>query len=1136
MSVKAIREYGGKKLMSRWISDYTKGEHSYDYKGVLVTPDILDKGKLTWDTILSENPWLQDAKVVAKPDQLIKRRGKAGLLAINKTFEEAKTWIMDRMCKDIQVETVTGQLTHFLIEPMCPHEQSDEYYVCIHSERNHDEILFTHEGGVDIGDVDAKATRMTVSVGEADPDPESIKGVLLWNVPESRQKKLASFISGLFTLYRELHFAYLEINPLVMLDDNKVVPLDLAAKIDETADFLCAQQWGQIDYPAPFGRSDYPEEAYIRELDGKTGASLKLTILNPKGRVWTMVAGGGASVVYADTVADYGFGAELANYGEYSGAPTTEETYQYAKTLLSLMLKSKHPDGKVLIIGGGIANFTDVAQTFTGLIKALNTYAEDIKEGKISIWVRRAGPNYREGLRMIKKCSDENGLGLKVYGPETHITACIPMALGLKEVLPEINLDASNDAQKTADLNPPEPKPDNIDLDLSRFSWNGDNPNYKSPNEMKDEELDLGKFLQNLFGINLDDEEGEKEAKLKRRKSTFISEHNVVTSTRNATCIIYGLQLRAIQGMLDFDHLCLRSKPSVSAIIFPFDGNGYQKFYWGTGEILIPVYTTIKEASEKCPDTSIFINFASFRSVFETSMDCLKNAPNIKTMAIIAEGVPERQSRLIIKEASKLRVGIVGPATVGGIKPGCVRLGNTGGMLDNVVMSKLYRPGSVAYVSKSGGMSNELNNIICRNSNGVYEGVAIGGDRYAGSRFLDHMTRYADNPEVKMLVLLGEVGGVDEYEVVEAVKSGKITKPLIAWCVGTCASCFSTEVQFGHAGAQARGDMETAKAKNAAMKEAGILVPDSFDGLPKLINYVYHELVKAEKIVPFNEPVPPTVPMDYTWAKKLGVVRKPTNFICSISDDRGEECTYGGMKISDVFAKDIGIGGVLSILWFKRLLPPACTTFLEMVLMITADHGPAVSGAHNAIVTARAGKDLISSLVSGMLTIGPRFGGALDDAALFFMNAVDSGLGPKDFVTKMKKENKLIMGIGHRIKSLANPDQRVEIIKKFAKEKFSNHECLNYALAVEQITTKKKANLILNVDGCIAVCFVDMIRSCGAFSKEQANEIINGGCLNGLFVIGRSMGFIGHFLDQNRLKQPLYRHPWDDITYVDPNN
>lgn len=61
-------------------------------------------------------------------------------------------------------------------------------------------------------------------------------------------------------------------------------------------------------------------EVYIRELDSKTGASLKLTILNHAGRIWTMVAGGGASVVYADTISDLGYGNELANYGEYSGS------------------------------------------------------------------------------------------------------------------------------------------------------------------------------------------------------------------------------------------------------------------------------------------------------------------------------------------------------------------------------------------------------------------------------------------------------------------------------------------------------------------------------------------------------------------------------------------------------------------------------------------------------------------------------------------------------------------------------------------------------------------------------------------------------------------------------------------------
>ncbi len=93
-------------------------------------------------------------------------------------------------------------------------------------------------------------------------------------------------------------------------------------------------------WPAPFGRDLTKEEAYIQKLDGSTGASLKLTVLNPEGRIWTMVAGGGASVVYSDAIAAHGYAHELANYGEYSGAPTEGQTYEYAKTISECFFKS----------------------------------------------------------------------------------------------------------------------------------------------------------------------------------------------------------------------------------------------------------------------------------------------------------------------------------------------------------------------------------------------------------------------------------------------------------------------------------------------------------------------------------------------------------------------------------------------------------------------------------------------------------------------------------------------------------------------------------------------------------------------------------------------------------------------------
>jgi ATP citrate (pro-S)-lyase len=583
--------------------------------------------------------------------------------------------------------------------------------------------------------------------------------------------------------------------------------------------------------------------------------------------------------------------------------------------------------------------------------------------------------------------------------------------------------------------------------------------------------------------------------------------------------------------MLDFDFICKREVPSVAGVIYPFGGQFVTKMYWGTKETLLPVYQQVEKAVAKHPDVDVVVNFASSRSVYSSTMELLEY-PQFKTIAIIAEGVPERRAREILWKAKEKGVTIIGPATVGGIKPGCFKIGNTGGMMDNIVASKLYRPGSVAYVSKSGGMSNELNNIISHATDGVYEGVAIGGDRYPGTTFIDHILRFQADPKCKIIVLLGEVGGVEEYRVVEAIKQGIVTKPIVAWAIGTVASMLKTEVQFGHAGAMANSDMETASAKNAAMKAAGIHVPETFEDLPELLANVYNDLVKKGTIVPKPEPEVPKIPIDYSWAQELGLIRKPAAFISTISDDRGQELLYAGIPISDVFKEDLGIGGVMSLLWFRRRLPAYAAKFLEMVLMLTADHGPAVSGAMNTIITTRAGKDLISSLVAGLLTIGTRFGGALDGAATEFTNAFDKGLSPRQFVDSMRKQNKLIPGIGHRVKSRNNPDFRVELVKDYVKKNFPSTQLLDYALAVEEVTTSKKDNLILNVDGAIAVSFVDLMRSCGAFTSEETDEYLKNGVLNGLFVLGRSIGLIAHHIDQKRLKTGLYRHPWDDITYL----
>ncbi|KAJ2073333.1 ATP citrate lyase subunit 1 [Coemansia sp. S155-1] len=1144
MSAKAIREYDGKLLLAHYLQQSptmaaTQPTAAFAQPQTRLaqvnlsevnTTDSDDKISAAVEAALSRaeqlNPWLASTKLVAKPDQLIKRRGKSGLLLLNADWAQVKEWIRERAVKEVAVGEISGVLKTFLVEPFVPHPADVEYYVCIQSHRDGDEILFTHEGGVEIGDVDAKALRLQVPIAQPLADSETIAAALLGDIASATQRSaLATFIERLYAVYVDLNFTYLEINPLVVLETGdglpQVVYLDLAAKLDQTAEFESGDKWAKarsdavvygaaaadggpaMDFPAPFGRELSREEAYIQELDAKTGASLKLTILNKDGRIWTMVAGGGASVVYSDAIAALGFASELANYGEYSGAPSEAQTYEYAKTILDLMTRTQRAEGKVLIIGGGIANFTNVATTFKGIIRALKEYRQALIATNVRVFVRRAGPNWQEGLRAMRELGETLGVEIRVYGPETHVTAIVPLALGqatpaavgagfrdsLAKQIPDSTAASSPGTPMTMDASDPLQSQPAVVAPPSSDKPSGvassDKPSWYAP------------------------------------------------FTANTRAIVYGMQPRAVQGMLDFDFICKRAVPSVACMVYPFGGNHVQKFYWGTHETLLPVFASLAEAASQFPDADVVVNFASCRSVFASTAEML-GLPQIRTVAIIAEGVPERHARKLISLAQGAGVTLIGPATVGGIKPGCFKIGNTGGMMDNIASSKLYRAGSVAYVSKSGGMSNELNNIVARTTDGVYEGVAIGGDRYPGTTFLDHMLRYEADPGCKLLLLLGEVGGAEEYKVAEAVRSGRITKPVVAWCIGTCAGLFATEVQFGHAGALANSDCETADAKNAAMRAAGIHVPETFEALPALLNRVYADLVQTGVIVPRAEPEPPKIPIDYAWAQELGLVRKPAAFVSTICDDRGQELLYAGMRISDVFKEDIGIGGVLSLLWFKRRLPAYACKFIEMVLMLTADHGPAVSGAHNTIVTARAGKDLVSALCSGLLTIGDRFGGALDGAADLFSSAYDKGLTPRQFVDSMRKQNKLILGIGHKIKSRTNPDLRVSIITEYAKRHFPTTPILDYARAVEAVTTAKKDNLILNVDGAIGVLFVDLLRHSGAFSREEADEYARIGTLNGLFVLGRSIGFIGHYLDQKRLKQGLYRHPWDDISYLNP--
>ncbi len=433
MAQKAIREYDGKALFAKHWNDYFDG-FNYGFKSVLVTSgqELLDKANE------EGYEWLKNEPLVAKPDMLFGKRGKNGLVLfkVNKpgdvTLEDAAKWIDEKSSEDVTLLSgQKGRLTHFIVEPFTPHTQDQEYYISATTVDEDDVLYMSAEGGMEVEENWDKVVEVKIPINMSDEEIEkAIRANVPKDIPEDKKEAFATFAIQFYKFFRDLHFAYLEINPIVMLDNGEMAILDLVARLDDTAGFLMRDKWGDIEFPTPFGMEDKsPEEEAIAEADSKSGASLKLTILNPKGRIWTMVAGGGASVVYADTIADLAGVEDLANYGEYSGGPTTGETKFYAETIFDLMTRYKDPRGKILIIGGAIANFTDVAKTFTGIIQALEEYADKLKEHGTKIYVRRGGPNYEKGLKDIKEAAERLGLYMEVYGPETHVTDIVRIAL-----------------------------------------------------------------------------------------------------------------------------------------------------------------------------------------------------------------------------------------------------------------------------------------------------------------------------------------------------------------------------------------------------------------------------------------------------------------------------------------------------------------------------------------------------------------------------------------------------------------------------------------------------------------------------------------------------------------------------------
>ena len=334
----------------------------------------------------------EELKYIIKVDQGVKKRGKSGLIRMNVDKSEVNSAVE---------ELAKSGFTQFIAEPIFTHDDNEERYVSFERTREGIKILYSDHGGVFVED-----------------DPTSVKAYVSEDVPLPKD-----FVTHVINVMNAQHFAFVEINPLIVRDGSCIL-LDAAVLVDSAGAYVA--DWNEDDLVD--ARKLMESEKRIAELNDNSPAAFSFRILNANGALWFLLSGGGASITIADETMNQGKADVIANYGEYSGGPSTEETYLYTKQVLSQMLQSTAPK-KALVIAGGVANFTDVKKTFSGIIQALFEVKDDLVKNRVRVFVRRGGPNEKEGLALIKQFLSQNELLGSIHGSEAILTTVVDEAL-----------------------------------------------------------------------------------------------------------------------------------------------------------------------------------------------------------------------------------------------------------------------------------------------------------------------------------------------------------------------------------------------------------------------------------------------------------------------------------------------------------------------------------------------------------------------------------------------------------------------------------------------------------------------------------------------------------------------------------
>ncbi len=359
-------------------------------------------------------------RFVVKPDYTFGKRGKNNLLGLNLAADDVRTYLQERSSAEFN-----GQiLKRFIISPFVQHDQ--EYYLSITTTATGDEVCFSNQGGMEIEEQWDSVKKLSVPVLDEVIDQTGLDMLLAGVAVDDDKVALEAYIKQMLTYFRKYGLAFLEVNPLVV-SEGILIPLDFKARLDN-CEFFHLQKYVDV-YNLVASAADHTDiyEERVAKLDAMTDASLKLKVLEKNARVWPLVAGGGASIIYFDSLVEAGFAGQIGFYGEYSGNPPFELMHEYARVVIEMLLAS-NAQNKVLLIAGANANFTNIATTFKGIIKAIEENADQFVEQGVSLLVRRGGPFVEEAFGEMRGLAKRHNIPLIIEGvdyPLPHILQSI---------------------------------------------------------------------------------------------------------------------------------------------------------------------------------------------------------------------------------------------------------------------------------------------------------------------------------------------------------------------------------------------------------------------------------------------------------------------------------------------------------------------------------------------------------------------------------------------------------------------------------------------------------------------------------------------------------------------------------------